>query len=251
MNTRRLSALTALALTAALGVSACTTQEESAAPADTATATATVTVTESATPAETTEPAGEYGSADLLRRLIEEVPTVRAMKDGIGNPVLHEMHVRELQSADRPFTVLSTHSAWLLPSLVLQTRAIDLERAAAEVRDYANPGALLRAVANGTCAAAGVSRADYDALAPLNGVTVIAETVDMPYGVLMVPLEVGLGVRLALAEHLPALAAHPRAGRALHLLLGQAALVPIEPGDLAELDAFMQSTGLDFAQLGD
>lgn len=141
--------------------------------------------------------------------------------------------------------------SWLLPSLVLQTRAIDLERAAAEVRDYANPGALLRAVANGTCAAAGVSRADYDALAPLNGVTVIAETVDMPYGVLMVPLEVGLGVRLALAEHLPALAAHPRAGRALHLLLGQAALVPVEPGDLAELDAFMQSTGLDFAQLGD
>lgn len=56
---------------------------------------------------------------DVLRRLIEEVPTVRAMKDGIGNPVLHEMHVRELQSADRPFTVLSTHSAWLLPSLVL------------------------------------------------------------------------------------------------------------------------------------
>lgn len=68
MNTRRLSALTALALTAALGVSACTTPEESAAPADTtaATATATVTVTESAAPA------GEYESADLLRRLIEE-----------------------------------------------------------------------------------------------------------------------------------------------------------------------------------
>lgn len=57
MNTRRLSALTTLALTAALGVSACTTPEESAAP---------VTVTESAAPA------GEYESADLLRRLIEE-----------------------------------------------------------------------------------------------------------------------------------------------------------------------------------
>lgn len=56
---------------------------------------------------------------DLLRRLLDEVPTVRAMKDGVGNPVLHEMNVRELQSADRPFNVLSTHSAWLLPSLVL------------------------------------------------------------------------------------------------------------------------------------
>lgn len=58
-------------------------------------------------------------SFDVLRRLIEEVPTIRAMKDGIGSPVLHEMHVRELQSAARPFNVLSTHSAWLLPSLVL------------------------------------------------------------------------------------------------------------------------------------
>lgn len=58
-------------------------------------------------------------SFDVLRRLIEEVPTIRAMKDGIGSPVLHEMHVRELQSATRPFNVLSTHSAWLLPSLVL------------------------------------------------------------------------------------------------------------------------------------
>ncbi len=58
-------------------------------------------------------------SFDVLCRLIEEVPTVRAMKDGIGNPVLHEMNIRELQSSDRPFNVLTTHSAWLLPSLVL------------------------------------------------------------------------------------------------------------------------------------
>jgi len=58
-------------------------------------------------------------SFDVLHRLIEEIPTLRAMKDGIGNPVLHEMNVRKLQSDDRPFHVLSTHSAWLLPSLVL------------------------------------------------------------------------------------------------------------------------------------
>lgn len=58
-------------------------------------------------------------SFDVVRRLIAEVPTVRAMKDGVGNAVLHEMNVRELQSSDRPFNVLSTHSAWLLSSLVL------------------------------------------------------------------------------------------------------------------------------------
>lgn len=57
-------------------------------------------------------------SFDVLRQLIDEVPTVRAMKDGVGHPVLHERNVRELQCATRGFNVLTTHSAWLLPSLV-------------------------------------------------------------------------------------------------------------------------------------
>ncbi|WP_255561680.1 dihydrodipicolinate synthase family protein [Pseudohoeflea coraliihabitans] len=57
-------------------------------------------------------------SHDVLARLIEEVPSVRAMKDGCGDPVRHEMTIRELQSNTRPFHVLSTHSAWILPSLV-------------------------------------------------------------------------------------------------------------------------------------
>lgn len=57
-------------------------------------------------------------SHDLLRKLLEEVPRIRAMKDGCGDPARHEMTVRELQSSDRPFHVLTTHSAWLLQSLV-------------------------------------------------------------------------------------------------------------------------------------
>jgi 4-hydroxy-tetrahydrodipicolinate synthase len=57
-------------------------------------------------------------SHDVLARLIEQVPTVRAIKDGCGDPVRHELTVRELQSDKRPFHVLSTHSAWLLSSLV-------------------------------------------------------------------------------------------------------------------------------------
>lgn len=57
-------------------------------------------------------------SHEVLARLIEQVPTVRAIKDGCGDPVRHELTVRELQSDSRPFHVLSTHSAWLLSSLV-------------------------------------------------------------------------------------------------------------------------------------
>jgi len=51
--------------------------------------------------------------------MIEEVPSIRAIKDWAGNVPQHEMHVRVLQSLPRPVNVLTTHSAWLLSSLVL------------------------------------------------------------------------------------------------------------------------------------
>jgi 4-hydroxy-tetrahydrodipicolinate synthase len=59
-----------------------------------------------------------YPTATLLR-ILDEVPTVRAIKDWCANPQLHERHVRLLQSRARPVNVLSTHSSWLLSSLVL------------------------------------------------------------------------------------------------------------------------------------
>jgi 4-hydroxy-tetrahydrodipicolinate synthase len=58
-------------------------------------------------------------SRDTLLRLIEQVPTVRAIKDWAGNVPQHEMHIRTLQRLPRPVNVLTTHSAWLLSSLVL------------------------------------------------------------------------------------------------------------------------------------
>jgi 4-hydroxy-tetrahydrodipicolinate synthase len=56
---------------------------------------------------------------DTLLKLAEQVPTVRAIKDWSNNVPLHERHVRVLQSLPRPINVLTTHSAWLLSSLVL------------------------------------------------------------------------------------------------------------------------------------
>ena len=44
---------------------------------------------------------------------------MRAIKDWCANPQLHERQVRLLQSRARPVSVLSTHSSWLLSSLVL------------------------------------------------------------------------------------------------------------------------------------
>lgn len=58
-------------------------------------------------------------SHDVLLRLIQEIPSIKAMKDACGDPARHEMTVRALQSDSRPFHVLTTHSAWLLSSLVV------------------------------------------------------------------------------------------------------------------------------------
>jgi 4-hydroxy-tetrahydrodipicolinate synthase len=62
---------------------------------------------------------GQGYPRDTLLKMVEEVPSIRAIKDWSGNVPQHEMHIRELQSLPRPVNVLTTHSAWLLSSLVL------------------------------------------------------------------------------------------------------------------------------------
>jgi 4-hydroxy-tetrahydrodipicolinate synthase len=65
-------------------------------------------------------PAGGQGyPLATLLKIVDAVPTVRAIKDWSANPQLHERQIRVLQSRTPPVTVLTTHSAWLLSSLVL------------------------------------------------------------------------------------------------------------------------------------
>jgi 4-hydroxy-tetrahydrodipicolinate synthase len=59
-----------------------------------------------------------YPMATLLK-LLDAVPTVRAIKDWCSNPQLHERHIRVLQARTPQVNVLTTHSAWLMSSLVL------------------------------------------------------------------------------------------------------------------------------------
>jgi 4-hydroxy-tetrahydrodipicolinate synthase len=56
---------------------------------------------------------------ETLLAIADQVPSVRAIKDWCANAQLHERHVRVLQSRSRPVNVLTTHSSWLLSSLVL------------------------------------------------------------------------------------------------------------------------------------
>ena len=56
---------------------------------------------------------------DTLLKMCEDVPSIRAIKDWIGNVPHHEWHIRTLQNLPRPVNVLTTHSSWLFSSLVL------------------------------------------------------------------------------------------------------------------------------------
>ncbi|WP_024520747.1 dihydrodipicolinate synthase family protein [Bradyrhizobium sp. Tv2a-2] len=62
---------------------------------------------------------GQGYPKDTLLRMCEEVPSLSAIKDWIGNVAHHEWHIRTLQHLARPVNVLTTHSAWLFASLVL------------------------------------------------------------------------------------------------------------------------------------
>lgn len=56
---------------------------------------------------------------ETLLRLMQEVPAIRAIKDWSNDAMAHERHVKTLQSLARPVNVLTTHSSWLMSSLVM------------------------------------------------------------------------------------------------------------------------------------
>ncbi len=62
---------------------------------------------------------GQGYPKETLLKMCEEIPTIRAIKDWIGNVPHHEWHIRTLQNLSRPVNVLTTHSSWLLSSLAL------------------------------------------------------------------------------------------------------------------------------------
>jgi 4-hydroxy-tetrahydrodipicolinate synthase len=94
---------------------------------------------------------GQGYPRDTLLKMVEQVPSIRAIKDWAGNVPQHEMHVRVLQSLPRPVNVLTTHSAWLLSSLVLGCNGL-LSGSGSVIADL--QAALFRAVQENDLAAA-------------------------------------------------------------------------------------------------
>jgi len=116
---------------------------------------------------------GQGYPKDTLLQLCAEVPTVRAIKDWIGNVPHHEWHVRTLQSLPRPVNVLTTHSAWLYSSLVLGCNGL-LSGSGSVIADMQS--ALFRAVQRNDLAAA---RRLNDRIEPLMRVFYADPFVDM------------------------------------------------------------------------
>ncbi len=56
---------------------------------------------------------------ETLQALCDAVPQVRAIKDWIANPQTHQQQITRLQQRPQPVHVLTTHSAWLYPSLAM------------------------------------------------------------------------------------------------------------------------------------
>lgn len=136
--------------------------------------------------------------------------------------------------------------SWFLPTLLLDSANIEL----LNVIDKSSPQELVSAVANDECAGGMLSDDQFDALADASGVDVVQRTIEFPYGVLLYPLEVELGIQLRLNEVLPQMAQDPEAGYALRLLIGQQGLLPITAQDLTELNQFISTAGYDLSQLG-
>jgi 4-hydroxy-tetrahydrodipicolinate synthase len=104
---------------------------------------------------------GQGYPAETLLRLIEAVPSIRAIKDWTNNAQLHEWQVRTLQSLPRPVNVLTTHSSWLFSSLVLGCKGL-LSGSGSVIADL--QAQLFRAVAANDLAAA---KAMNDRIYPL------------------------------------------------------------------------------------
>ena len=94
---------------------------------------------------------GQGYPPQTLLELVDAVPQIRAIKDWTNNVQLHEWQVRTLQSLPRPVNVLSTHSSWLMSSLVLGCKGL-LSGSGSVIADL--QAALFRAVENNDLAAA-------------------------------------------------------------------------------------------------
>jgi ABC-type phosphate/phosphonate transport system substrate-binding protein len=156
--------------------------------------------------------------------------------------------------ATRTFCRLAAddYYSWLVPVLMLRAGGVDPVNNLEAVVDYRSRNELIQAVIDGDCDATGISEADFDDLRDVqkDELSTVETTPELPFAVLIYPLSLPLGERIRLDNALLGMVLEADGGEAMEPLLGQTGLARVEAEDLEDLSAFLSSTGLDFAQLG-
>lgn len=147
---------------------------------------------------------------------------------------------------------LNDFYSWILPDIMVSRAQVDI-RSAAQITDYPDVESLVEAVATGECVMTGVSAKAFALLdADLQAqVTVVETSAVMPYDVLVYPLDVQLGVRLAINDVLVEFAENPATAELLFPLLGQTAIEPVVFGEFSATVDYIANSGYDFSELGD
>jgi ABC-type phosphate/phosphonate transport system substrate-binding protein len=157
--------------------------------------------------------------------------------------------------ADRTFCRVgyTDFYTWIVPSMMLRTAGIDPAAEIGDVTDVDDSAAVVEAVNEGDCDAAGLSATDFEDFADGDAgenINTIGQPVTIPYAILTYPPELPLGVRWTLTDSLLAIADDPEQQDALETLLDMDGLERVEESDFNPLINFVRSTGVQLAAGG-
>ena len=141
--------------------------------------------------------------------------------------------------------------SWLVPLIMLDAAGVSVG-ALGDVTDYDDPAALIAAVGDGDCDAAGISASQFEEVvdaAARARVRTLQESVTIPYSLLVFPGVLPLGERELLSNALVAIGNGSRSG-ALEPMLDHDELTTITDEDLNPLRQFVNRAGINLAQAG-
>lgn len=142
--------------------------------------------------------------------------------------------------------------SWLVPSILMDAGGVSPVNGLESIVDYPNIRAMVNGLLDEECDAAGISQSEFDDLSGTvrEQLTILEETPLFPHAVLMYPFNLPLGERIRLDNALLAANNDSDGSDAMLPFLAQDRLRRVSSSTFDELSTFLDSTGLDFAQLG-
>lgn len=141
---------------------------------------------------------------------------------------------------------------WLIPTVMMRSAESDVLSDIRDVQDVDDLDALMDGLTNGDCDAAGMSIPDFEERASVSvrsDIAIIAQSVEIPYTVLVVPPHLPFGHKNAIIDAFITIANGAR-GDLMRPLVLQDEVVRTEDADFARLRAFFSQANIDLAELG-